>query len=132
MLLIHPIGYNRSEQNKSVRDEELIYKKVEHLSIHLSSTDDLTVHFGQCISTKDNPFVRNMYVYARSIRYVIGFIKSSQRKGLASFNQATQILQAQATCGCLLDRAGCRQSDQFSSSCQEKGVHKLRRATQVL
>ena len=69
MLLIQPIGYDRSGQNKSVHDEELISRKSENLS----TTNDLTVHFGQCISTKDDPFVRNVYVYARSIRYAIDF-----------------------------------------------------------
>ena len=41
--------------------------------------------------------------------------------GIASFNRATHFFQeAQATYGYLLDRVGSRQSDQFSSSCQEK------------
>ena len=39
----HPIGYDRIGQNKSVHDEELISRKSEHLS----TTNDLTVHFGQ-------------------------------------------------------------------------------------
>ena len=38
------------------------------------------------------------------------------------FNQATQIFQAQATYGYLLDQASCSQSDQFSSSCREKDL----------
>ena len=106
MLLIHPIGYNRSEQNKSVRDEELIYKKVEHLSIHLSSTDDLTVHFGQCISTKDNPFVRNMYVYARSIRYVIEFSRAvSETASQASIKLLKFCKHRPPTAACLIERA---------------------------
>ena len=53
--LIHPIGHDRSGQNKWVRDEELISRKAEHLS----TTNDLTVHFGQCISTKKDLFVRS-------------------------------------------------------------------------
>ena len=40
-LLIHPFGYDRSRQNKSLRDEEL--RKVEHLS----TTNHLIVHIGQ-------------------------------------------------------------------------------------
>ena len=32
VLLIHPIGYDRSGQNKLMRDEELISRKAEHLS----------------------------------------------------------------------------------------------------
>ena len=62
----------RSGQNKSVRDEELISREAGHLSIHLSSTDDLTVHFGQCISTKKRPlclkYCITKRVLANSIR----------------------------------------------------------------
>ena len=69
MLLIHPIGYDRGGQNKSVHNEELISRKSEHLS----TTNNLAVHVGQCISAKVDTFVRNMYTYARSIRYAIDF-----------------------------------------------------------
>ena len=31
--MIHPIGHDRSRQNKSMRDEELISRKAEHLTI---------------------------------------------------------------------------------------------------
>ena len=66
-LLVHPIGQDRSGQKKAVHDKELISrKKAERVFI----TDDLTVHFGQCIPTKDDPFVRsvNNRVLATSIR----------------------------------------------------------------
>ena len=76
MLLIHFIGYNRSGQNKSVHDEEIISKNSEHLS----ATNDLTVHFGKYFSTKDDSFVRNMYVYARSIRYTIDFSRAIRKR----------------------------------------------------
>ena len=80
VLLIHSIEYDRSEQNKSVDDEELISRKSEHLP----TTNDLTVHFGQYISTKNDPFVRNIYVYAvnRSIRYVIDFSTAVRKRAL--------------------------------------------------
>ena len=55
VLPIYPIGYDRSGQKKSVRDEELICRKAEHFS----TTNDLTVHFGQCISTQKDLFVRS-------------------------------------------------------------------------
>ena len=52
MLLIHPIGYDRSGQNKSLSDKEL--GKVEYLS----TMNDLTVYFGECILIEKDPFVR--------------------------------------------------------------------------
>ena len=55
------------------------------------------------------------------VAYVTRSVDSGRTKNLASFNRAIQIFQAQATYGCLLDRAGCRQSDQFSNSGREKG-----------
>ena len=61
---------------------------------HLSTTKDLTVHFGQCISSKNDPFVRNaaslnsywqiVYVYARSIHYAINFSTAVGKR--TSFN----------------------------------------------
>ena len=54
--------------------------------------------------------------------YVTRSINSGQTKNLADFNRATQFFQAQTTYGCLLDRAGCKQSDQFSNSGREKGL----------
>ena len=42
VLLISPIGYDRSGQNKVVHNEELISRKSEHVS----TTNDSTVHFG--------------------------------------------------------------------------------------
>ena len=89
MLLIHPIGYDRSGQNRSLGNEELISRKAEYRS----TTNDLTVHFGQFISTKKKgPFVRNtaslnaywqtVYVHVRSIRYAIDFPTAAGKKAL--------------------------------------------------
>ena len=39
VLPIHPITYDRSGQNKLMRDEELISRKAEHLS----TTNDLHI-----------------------------------------------------------------------------------------
>ena len=111
VLLIHPIGYDRSGQNKSLRDEEL--RNAEHLS----TTKDLTVHFGQCISTKKDPFVRNIsslnaywqtiYVYARIIRYVIDFSAAVGKR--TSLNELLNFFKKQfwrpPTVICLIERA---------------------------
>ena len=66
--------------------------------------------------------VGKQYTYMLGALYVTRSITAVEKKNLASFNRATQILQAQATYrnGCLLDCASCGQSDQFSSSCQER------------
>ena len=106
VLLIHPIRYDRSGQNKSVRGEGLISRKSEHLSIHLSNTDDLTVHFGQCISTEDDSFFRNIYVYARSIRYVIDFSAAiRERTSQASIELLEFFKHRPPTAICLIERA---------------------------
>ena len=73
----------------SLRDEEL--RKAEYLS----TTNDLTVHFGQCISIKKDSFVRNtvllnacwqtVYEYASSIRYAINFSTAVGKR--TSFNE---------------------------------------------
>ena len=105
LLLIHPIGYNRGGQNKSVRDEEFTSRKAEHLSIHISSTDDLTVHFGQCILTKDNPFVRNIYVYARGIRYAIDFPTAVRERASQASTELLKFFKHRPlTAACLIER----------------------------
>ena len=137
-LLVHPIDWDIfyfeqdvSGKKKSVRDEELISRKAEHVSI----TYDLTVHFGQCISTKD-PFVRSaallivywqtVYVYTRSTRYVIDFSTAARKRASqASTNYSVLSGSSFAGYGHLLIRASCRHSDQFSNRCQEKEVHML-------
>ena len=106
VLLIHPIAYDRSGQNKSVRDEELISRKAEHLSIHLSSTDDLTIQSGQIISAKDDLFVRKMYVSAGSIGYAIDFSTAvGERTSQASTKLLNFFKHRPPTAACLIERA---------------------------
>ena len=118
VLPIHPIGYDRSRHNKSLRDEEL--RKAEHLS----TTNDLRAHFGQYISTKKYIFVRStaslnvywqtVYVNTKSIRYAIDF--SSAVRESASLNELLNFPEAQVTYGYVLDRASYRQSNKLLSS----------------
>ena len=89
MLLIHPIGYGWSGQNKSLHDEGLT--KAEHLS----TTNALTAYFGQYMSSKKDPLLRNIasldtywqtvYVYARGIRYATEFSTAVGKR--TSFNE---------------------------------------------
>ena len=117
-LLVTLPNYTEAGKRVNATVSRLRLKKQDHLS----STDDLTVHFGQCISTKDDPFVQNtalllvrwqtLHVYARIIRYAIEFSTVVRYKGLRKLQRATQFFQeAQVTYAYLLDRAGCRQSD---------------------
>ena len=98
-----------------MRDEELTSKKAQYIS----TTSDLTVQFWSCISTKMTSSFGIQYTYMIGAN-VTRSINSGLTKNLASFNRATPFFQAQATYGCLLDRACCRQSDQISNSGREK------------
>ena len=62
VLLIHPIKYDRSGQNKLMHYKEL--RKAEHLS----TTNDLFE-----ILHNLNAYSQTIYVYARSIRYAVVF-----------------------------------------------------------
>ena len=107
--LIHPIEYDPSGQNKSMHDEES--RKVEHLS---TTNDQLRSEY--CITKR---------VLANSIRICWEhtlrdrFFKQRSEKR-KSFNRATQLFQARAIFACLLDRAGCRQSDHFPNSARDR------------
>ena len=80
---------NNTEAGKRVSATEITTFEKQN---HISSTDDLTVHFGQCISTKDDPFVPNtallvaywqtVYVCAWSIRYAIDFSTAVRKRSL--------------------------------------------------
>ena len=64
--------------------------------------------------------------------YVTRSINSGRTKNLASLNRITQLFQAQATYDCLLDQAGCRQSNQFPNRgrdrlCKQQGAQVLQR-----
>ena len=65
---------NNTEAGKRVSETESLLLLKNHMIFQVQMA-----HFGQCISTKDDPFVRSVnnrvfttvYVYARSIRYAI-------------------------------------------------------------
>ena len=95
------MGNIRDVSTPKVHDEELISRK----SKHLSTTNDLTAHFGQCISTKNDPFVRNIYVYARSIRYTIDFSTAVREKASqASIELLKFFKHRPPTAICLIER----------------------------
>ena len=51
---------NNTEAGKRVSaTESLLRSTIFEKQDHRSSTDDLTVHFGQCMSTRDDLFVQN-------------------------------------------------------------------------
>ena len=86
LQLIHPIGHDRSRQNRSMR-EELIFEK-------RNISQSLTVRrYSLVNSTKDDRFVRNtanaywqtVHVYARSKRYAIDY--SGKKKNIACFDE---------------------------------------------
>ena len=85
-----------------MHEEEIIFRKPKHLS----TTNDLTVYFGQCISTKDDPLVRNMYVYARSIRYTIDFSTAVRERASQASTELLKIFKHRPpTVACLIERA---------------------------
>ena len=84
-----------------MHNEELISRKSEHLS----TTNDLTVHFGQCISTKDDPFVRNMYIYARIILYAIDFSTTARERASQALIELLKVFKHRPpTAACLIER----------------------------
>ena len=84
-----------------MHDEELICRKSEHLS----TTNDLPIHFGQCISTKDDPFVRNIYIYARIILYAIEVSTAVRERALQASIELLKVFKHRPpTAACLIER----------------------------
>ena len=122
MQLNNPIGHDRSRQNKSMRDEELI--KAEHVS----STNGPRVQFGQFNQKGPLCLKYCKHVLANSIRIyqehtLRDRLQRSGKRDIASFDELIIFLKKhRSPTAYVLDRASCGQSDKFLSSCQEKAL----------
>ena len=88
MLLNHPIGYDRSGQNKLMRDEELISRKVEHLSTvkwsdgRIWSIQLKRTPLFKILQTRIDP----QYTYMLGL-YVTRSITAVRKRHIASFDE---------------------------------------------